>query len=1302
MPKPTFLQTVLRKPTRSYATPGYNPWADQEDEYDPEPFPSRYNPRVDNGVFLGYRDTSQPGSSHLPSPASSSFVRNRKTSRSTISEPVTEVGTDRTAGTRFPKPVKRVQEHLTLTPQGEIILTPLQRDVSSINDGTVKKKKKRKPRIESEAQSVISNTMRTNSPAPTIMTIKHTATRVEKRKQEINQQSVMNVWNESLSTENTGSLVLHQQRLRDAGESSSSLSSPVPPFSPAPRQTPTPDDLPPRSSSLDKDKSVDTPPSSVSSLPAKPNQELHPSPPESYRQPQGFSEIKTSRPKPIVVIPPVESDTEEEETFYTPRASLDQRPMSFFQPSTSARFSTLSSVQESTPIPASMIPPPSFSLQPPTPAPLVNPETSPFELPSARFGDPEPVDTPTRSRPITTTVEMPASPPADGMADDAHSASGEIGSDEDEESERLGGPNQHLRGSHSRNTSYSRRSSSALDSHPASVGFPASASEGRTSKRSSKAYSDFVVIPRRFSAPLDDQSYQASAYEPSIRSAQSGRSVASGLGKGGWAAAQASAQSRSGATTPVMYMPSHANGGWGNLQELQGGSAPVPPPKKSKFTPLPVGALPATFDRLTNGSRLGNGSQSLGESQDGGLRVASRSGSSLSEYSQVSYHPEIRPSRSYTIDQVQSDQRPSFDGVTLERPLEDDLVEDPSDSEEEYDQLPRPSRSYIVSIVSEDHQIDPLAPTRRVQSPDSIPEDAYLPAPPSPTSKPLSISEHIPRRSSSSAESRRESFNSVPFPSRRPSSSLDRPSRPLSPLSPTMLPISRPMSSMSISTRAQSPTPSQRIGFEPPSFLDPDALTLLPEMTIQDSDKTYEPSFPRPISRTARRTQSVFGNLTLGARSSADDSEEADQVPELPVRRSKSVNAFRMGTWEGSNHGESVLMNSHGRDMEPLGYSSLILPSGAYKPSDPSRFIHSIDYRSLRMPQSTMAAITLSTLPIHSTPLHLRNQLPPPIDFSSHLKPPTKVNSGQILVQVYAVAIDEFDVKILESKSRNDIGRWVPGRSFVGRCLKTSSEEVEIVRGELIMGLMDLKKSGCLTEYILIDRRRISKTPFPTFLSLEQLALLPLHGIPAIRISRTHLIKHSLAIVSEAHRGIGALVCQLLARSGVAVTATIVGGDGHYEAQMKCMKNGARGVLTGSLASVLSGFEESSWDFIFDSTGGLGVEGAKRVLRDGGSFASISSPFPSPTSPPPIPRRTSAFKSLFTKRKDSKYINLLPVSPAGTGEPEVDSSGMDIRDVLEDELIPFLSPVSEGSVVFEKAREVFRSPGSGMVVRIIN
>lgn len=140
--------------------------------------------------------------------------------------------------------------------------------------------------------------------------------------------------------------------------------------------------------------------------------------------------------------------------------------------------------------------------------------------------------------------------------------------------------------------------------------------------------------------------------------------------------------------------------------------------------------------------------------------------------------------------------------------------------------------------------------------------------------------------------------------------------------------------------------------------------------------------------------------------------------------------------------------------------SNLILPLGAYKQSNPAKSAPDLDARILGLPHASMASITLhSTFDHHNaTPAHLRDQLPPLVEFSSHSKPPGKTGKNQVLVQVYAVAVDQVDVRAVDEKGRGDVGKYVPGRSFVGRALVVGTDEKEVVRGDVVMGLLDIRK----------------------------------------------------------------------------------------------------------------------------------------------------------------------------------------------------------------------------------------------------
>lgn len=191
-----------------------------------------------------------------------------------------------------------------------------------------------------------------------------------------------------------------------------------------------------------------------------------------------------------------------------------------------------------------------------------------------------------------------------------------------------------------------------------------------------------------------------------------------------------------------------------------------------------------------------------------------------------------------------------------------------------------------------------------------------------------------------------------------------------------------------------------------------------------------------------------------------------------------------------------------------------------------------------------------------------------PLGFTSYRAPPMYVGGNTVLVQVWAVGLDGTDAKLVgvvpqrdpssapygsdvakdgeKVKSRTPSVGYIPGRSFVGRVLEAGWEvrEESIKRSDWVAGLMTVQKCGALAEFILVDRHRIHRIPQPHIpqktplstnfpasfvngdieedgdasvdrstsfrsgrhgLTLNELALLPLSGVPAYRAVRTLL-----------------------------------------------------------------------------------------------------------------------------------------------------------------------------------------------------
>ena len=62
-------------------------------------------------------------------------------------------------------------------------------------------------------------------------------------------------------------------------------------------------------------------------------------------------------------------------------------------------------------------------------------------------------------------------------------------------------------------------------------------------------------------------------------------------------------------------------------------------------------------------------------------------------------------------------------------------------------------------------------------------------------------------------------------------------------------------------------------------------------------------------------------------------------------------------------------------------------------------------------------------------------------------------------MQVYAVAVDGLDDRIITERSaRKDCYGFVPGRAFVGRAVEVGFEVNNVIKGDWVVGLLDVRK----------------------------------------------------------------------------------------------------------------------------------------------------------------------------------------------------------------------------------------------------
>ncbi|KIY45145.1 hypothetical protein FISHEDRAFT_76825 [Fistulina hepatica ATCC 64428] len=344
----------------------------------------------------------------------------------------------------------------------------------------------------------------------------------------------------------------------------------------------------------------------------------------------------------------------------------------------------------------------------------------------------------------------------------------------------------------------------------------------------------------------------------------------------------------------------------------------------------------------------------------------------------------------------------------------------------------------------------------------------------------------------------------------------------------------------------------------------------------------------------------------------------------------------------------------------------------------------------------------------------------PMLGFASHRTPPRQVPSDGVLVQVWAVGVDGTDAILVggtegsgvsssDKLRRANVG-YIPGRSFVGRVLECGWQvkDETFRKGEWVVGLLDVRKAGALSEFVVVDRHRLYRVPQPQLhgpllvppgrrrsrltngsklvpvdnrrlpdekptsdsLTLEELALLPLVGVPAYRAARTlfsaipssqddcddglpplfhrdSVNTSRRVLVLNGHEGVGAMAVQMLAKHGWKVSVHAPGmrvpeqgihvnttnGDctGGYNEQeyMKTIEDRARRwgaqevVFDDGMTSSTPSFVHDAvvqviesliddgdlFDAVLDTIGGRDIwEAAARLLGGGGPLTTKSAP----------------------------------------------------------------------------------------------
>jgi NADPH:quinone reductase-like Zn-dependent oxidoreductase len=230
-------------------------------------------------------------------------------------------------------------------------------------------------------------------------------------------------------------------------------------------------------------------------------------------------------------------------------------------------------------------------------------------------------------------------------------------------------------------------------------------------------------------------------------------------------------------------------------------------------------------------------------------------------------------------------------------------------------------------------------------------------------------------------------------------------------------------------------------------------------------------------------------------------------------------------------------------------------------------------------------------------------QFGPPSVIGNVDLPRPELAAGQLLVQVKAAGVGNWDALVREGKISNEHLPLILGYELAGIVEAIGAEVSGFNVGDEIYGATNDQLTGAYAEYALPLARMMAKKP--KTLNFIEAASAPIATVTAWQMlfDYGHVTAGQTVLVLGAAGNVGAYAVQLASQSGLHVVATAASADLDYVRRL-----GAERVVDYRAGR----FEDSftGVDVVLDTVGGDTQERSLRVLKPGGILVSVVSPVP--------------------------------------------------------------------------------------------
>lgn len=204
----------------------------------------------------------------------------------------------------------------------------------------------------------------------------------------------------------------------------------------------------------------------------------------------------------------------------------------------------------------------------------------------------------------------------------------------------------------------------------------------------------------------------------------------------------------------------------------------------------------------------------------------------------------------------------------------------------------------------------------------------------------------------------------------------------------------------------------------------------------------------------------------------------------------------------------------------------------------------------------------------------------------------------EVLVKVYATSVNPLDWKIRKGKFRLLLPSRFPrilGFDLSGRVAALGSQVKTLSIGDLVYGLLDVRKNGAYAEYVATKAAYLATKP-PS-LPHSEAAAIPLAGLTALQaLKKASIMPGDRVLIIGASGGVGSFAVQIAKAEGAHVTGVSSSRNVSFVRNL-----GADDVLSYDRTPIP---EKSTYDIIFDTVGAGSFFKLRRNLSPKGRYVS--------------------------------------------------------------------------------------------------